>query len=49
MLKEKLKAARAELKMRQRTYNAAARDLNRVIKQIERLEARIELKLARSQ
>lgn len=49
MLKEKLKAARAELKMRQRTYNAAERDLNRVIKQIEKLEARIELKLARSQ
>jgi hypothetical protein len=34
----KLKAAKAELKIRQRAYNAAQRDLDRVLKAINELE-----------
>jgi ribosomal protein L16/L10AE len=40
---EKLKAARAEARIRQREFNAAQRALNRVLAEIAKLEKRIEL------
>ena len=43
---EKLKAARAELRIRRRVFNAAARDLDKLVTLIARLEAQRE-KLAR--
>lgn len=41
-LKEKLKAAEAELTIRYRQFNAAQRGLTRVLKTIETLEKKIE-------
>ena len=41
MTKEKLRAAKAELKIRQRVYNAALRDLNRLMALIAKLEAKL--------
>ena len=41
-LKEKLKAANAELTIRYRQFNAAQRGLVRVLKNIENLETKIE-------
>ncbi len=40
---EKLKAARAEARIRQREFNAAKRSLDRVLAEIAKLEKRIEL------
>ena len=40
---EKLKAARAEARIRQREFNAAQRALNRVLAEVAKLEKRIEL------
>ena len=40
---EKLKAARAEARIRQREFNAAQRALNRVLAEIAKLEKRCEL------
>jgi hypothetical protein len=42
-LNEKLKAARAEARIRQREFNAAQRALNRVLATITHLEKRLEL------
>jgi hypothetical protein len=44
----KLKAAKAELKIRQRAYNAAQRDLDRVLKAINELEKKAHAHLARA-
>jgi hypothetical protein len=44
----KLKAAKAELKIRQRAYNAAQRDLDRVLRQINELEKKAHAYLARA-
>ena len=42
LYKQKLKAAKAELPMRQRQYNAAARHFRNVVKTIFDLEKKIE-------
>jgi len=42
-VEERLKAARAELRIRQREYNRAEKALNRVLATINYLEKRIEL------
>lgn len=43
-----LKAAKAELPMRRRMFNAAARSLQKLEEKIERLEQKIEHNLANS-
>lgn len=48
-LKEKLKVAKAEHKIRLKEYNAAQRALHRVLVTINTLEKKIELKLAKSE
>jgi hypothetical protein len=40
-LKEKLRAARSELKIRQRQFQAACRCLDRVLKNIDNLEKKL--------
>lgn len=42
-IEEKLKAARAELRIRQREFNRAQKALHRVLATINHLEKRIEL------
>lgn len=42
-LKERLKAAQHELRIRQREFNAAKRNLDRVLVTIHQLEKRLEL------
>jgi len=49
VLKEKLRAAKAELRIRVREVNAAARGWQRAYKLVHKLEAQIERKLARTQ
>ena len=44
----KLRAAKAELRIREREYNAAARNLNRVLVTVATLEKKRELKLSRN-
>lgn len=46
-MKEKLKALKAELRIRQRQYNAAKRALDRVNVDIKKLEAKHELARAK--
>ena len=46
-LKERLKVAKAEHKIRLREFNAAQRALHRVLVTINNLEKRLELKLAK--
>lgn len=43
-MNERLKAARAEARIRQREFNAAQRALNRVLAEVANLEKKIELK-----
>ena len=42
-MNERLKAARAEARIRQREFNAAQRALNRVLAEVANLEKKIEL------
>lgn len=44
----RLKAAKAELRIRQRNYNAAQRDLDRVLRKINELEKKAHAYLARA-
>ena len=46
-MSEKLKALKAELRIRQRQYNAAKRALDRVNVEMEKLEAKDELARAK--
>jgi hypothetical protein len=44
----KLRAAKAELRIREREYNAAARNLKRVLVTVATLEKKRELELSRN-
>lgn len=48
LYKQRLKAARAELRMRQKQYNSAVRYLDKVLKTINEMEKKIEQHLAKS-
>jgi hypothetical protein len=48
LYKQRLKAARAELRMRQKQYNSAVRYLNKVLKTIHETEKKIDKYLAKS-
>lgn len=49
ILRSKIMAVKAELRIRQRLYNAARRDLQRVTLELTRLEKQLEHHLARTQ
>lgn len=46
--KTRLKAAKSELKFRQRQYNSAVRHLNRILKFINETEKKIDYHMAKS-
>ena len=48
-LRAKLKAARSELRHKQRMYNSAQRSMARTIKQILELERKLDALLAKTQ
>lgn len=48
LYKQQIKAARVELRMRQKQYNSALRYLNKVLKTINELEKKIDKHLAKS-
>lgn len=48
LLKEKLRAAKAELRIRQREVNAAARGWSRAYKLVTKLELQIDRHMARA-
>lgn len=48
-LKEKLRAAKAEVRIRQRQLNAAKRGYERALNQLGKVEAQIERLMARTQ
>lgn len=45
-LRRRLTTLKAELKIRQRLYNAAERDLKRVLRELKQLEKRLERDVA---